>query len=255
MGLNRFVIHTSVHQPLVDKGPGPRASARSASGSRATRPGPSRRRPGSATSRAARSCCSRAASSPTSRTSTARTRTSRRSSSKKAPPIPAGYNFDYVNADALVHLLSVSGRPARGAERHAVPRAGARSEQPAHVAAGASQIRELVAAGAVVVGPKPTGIAKPERRRRRSSAAWPTSSGAPALVQASIVTGKGTVYGDGRLEATCSPSAACRRTSSYTKPKADTTALFVHRVLADGDLYFVNNRQRPRRRPWTRRSG
>jgi len=26
---------------------------------------------------------------------------------EKAPPVPAGYNFDYVNADALVHLLSV----------------------------------------------------------------------------------------------------------------------------------------------------
>ncbi len=28
----------------------------------------------------------------------------------------------------------------------------------------------------------------------------------------------------------------------FTKPKADTTLLFVHRVLADGDLYYVNNR-------------
>ena len=57
----------------------------------------------------------------------------------KAPPVPAGYNFDYVNADALVHLLSVVGRPAHDAERHELPRAGPRSEQPAYVAAGAAQ--------------------------------------------------------------------------------------------------------------------
>ena len=82
---------------------------------------------GSPTSRAAPSCCSRAGSSRTSRTSTARTRTSRRCSATRLPPVPAGYNFDYVNADALVHLLSVVGRAARDAERHAVSRARARS--------------------------------------------------------------------------------------------------------------------------------
>ena len=42
--------------------------------------------------------------------------------------------------------------------------------------------------------------------------------------------------------ATCSPVSASRRTSSSRSQTSDTNLLFVHRVLADGDLYYVNNR-------------
>ena len=38
----------------------------------------------------------------------------------------------------------------------------------------------------------------------------------------------------------------------FTKPNGDTNLLFVHRVLADGDLYYVNNRN-DRARMWTPR--
>ena len=62
MGLNRFVIHTSVHQPLIDKAAGPQP--------RSLRPvvyaqrdvGGAGHGHGSPTWRAARSCCSRAVS-------------------------------------------------------------------------------------------------------------------------------------------------------------------------------------------------
>ena len=39
----------------------------------------------------------------------------------KSPDVPAGYGFDYVNADALIHELSVSERPHHHARRHELP--------------------------------------------------------------------------------------------------------------------------------------
>ena len=106
MGLNRFVIHTSVHQPVERQDPRPRPRARSASGSRGTRPGPSRRSRGPRIWPAAPTCCSRAGSWPTSSTTTARTPTSPPCSSGNPPPIPAGYNFDYVNSDVVKNRLT-----------------------------------------------------------------------------------------------------------------------------------------------------
>ena len=50
------------------------------------------------------------------------------------------------------------------------------------------------------------------------------------------------MYGDATIEAVLS-RLQVPPDFAYTKPKADTTALFVHRTLPDGDLYFVNNRQ------------
>ena len=95
MGLNRFVIHTSVHQPV--NGQDPRASAwgRSASGSRGTRPGRSRPSRGPPIWRAAPTCCSRASSWPTSPTIYGEDSNITALFSNKPPDIPAGYNFDY----------------------------------------------------------------------------------------------------------------------------------------------------------------
>ena len=39
----------------------------------------------------------------------------------KPPNVPAGYGFDYINADALIHELSVSQRPHHDAGRHELP--------------------------------------------------------------------------------------------------------------------------------------
>ena len=53
-------------------------------------------------------CCSRDISPRTCFTSTAKIRTSPRSLRNKAPDVPAGYGFDYINADGLIHELSVA---------------------------------------------------------------------------------------------------------------------------------------------------
>jgi hypothetical protein len=72
------------------------------------------------------------------------------------PPIPAGYNFDYINADALIHVLSVkdgklttpSGMQYR---LLALDPSTQRMSLPV-----LRKIRDLANGGAIVVGPRPT---------------------------------------------------------------------------------------------------
>jgi hypothetical protein len=73
-----------------------------------------------------------------------------------APEIPAGYGFDYINADALIHELSV-------ADGHIVTKSGMRYKvlgldpYSRHMSLPVLRaIYALVESGAVVAGPKPT---------------------------------------------------------------------------------------------------
>ena len=82
----------------------------------------------------------------------------------KSPDVPAGYNFDYINADGLIHELERGGWAHHDQERHELPGAGARSVQQAHVAAGAARHSQAGGAG------RGGGRRKADRRLR----AWPT---------------------------------------------------------------------------------
>jgi hypothetical protein len=53
--------------------------------------------------------------------------------------------------------------------------------------------------------------------------------------------GKGTVYAGQSLTDVFN-ALKVAPDFDYTKPESDTRLLFVHRKLADGDLYFVDNR-------------
>jgi len=156
MGLNRFVIHTSVHQPLVDKGPGlslgpfgqwfTRNETWSGEGARAW------------VDYLARSSFMLQQGHFVADIAWFYGEDSNITAlySKAAPPIPAGYNFDYLNADALQHRLSArAGRlvTPSGMQYHllALDPRSARMSLPVLKA-----IRKLVAAGAIVSGARPT---------------------------------------------------------------------------------------------------
>ena len=49
-------------------------------------------------------------------------------------------------------------------------------------------------------------------------------------------------YTRGRIRATSLARSRSRRTSTSQKPESDAQPAFVHRKLADGDLYFLDNR-------------
>ena len=98
----------------------------------------------------------------------------------KAPPVPAGYNFDYVNADALVHLLSVvDGQLATPSGMRY--RVLALDPNSRHMSLPVlRKIRELVAAGAIVAGAKPVStpsLSDDEAEfRRLADELWGTGS-------------------------------------------------------------------------------
>src|ERR1700687_4433857 len=74
---------------------------------------------------------------------------------RKAPEVPAGYGFDYINADALVHLLSVvDGQLATpSGMRYRVLALDPYSQ---HMSLPVlRKIHALVNSGAIVAGPKP----------------------------------------------------------------------------------------------------
>jgi hypothetical protein len=233
MGLNRFVIHTSVHQPLLDKGPGLSL-------------GPfgqwfTRNETWAEPAKAWLTYLSRSSFLLQQGRFVADVLYYYGEDSnltalfgQQAPPVPAGYNFDYVNADALVHLLSVADGQlaAPSGMRYRVLALDPNSR---HMSLPVlRKIRDLVGAGAVVAGPKPLttpSLSDDESEfRRLAGELWGSGAGA----------GKGKVTAD-------SLGDVLKRLGvppdfEHTKPRTDTRLLAVHRALADGDLYFVNNR-------------
>jgi hypothetical protein len=94
------------------------------------------------------------------------------------------------------------------------------------------KIRDLVNAGAIVVGPKPTDSPSlsDDQAEFKSIADQLWSTG----------IGKGKVIGTGTIGAALAGIKASPD-FEYTKPQADTALFFVHRKVADGDIYWVDN--------------
>jgi hypothetical protein len=240
MGLNRFVIHTSVHQPLVDKGPGLSLGpfgqwfTRNETWAEQAAPWVSYLARSSHLLQQGRFVADIAYYYGEDTNVTALF-------DDKAPPIPDGYNFDYVNADALVHLLSVADGQlaAPSGMRY---RLLALDPNSRHMSLPVlRKIRDLVAAGAKVAGPRPTNTPslsddQAEFQKIRDEL-WGHGDG-----RGEHRHGTGTVYGGGSL-ADVLEQLGVGPDFTYTKPQADTTLLFVHRALPDGDIYFVNNRK------------
>jgi hypothetical protein len=156
----------------------------------------------------------------------------------KSPDVPAGYGFDYVNADALIHVLSVSnGRiTAPGGMNYRVLGLDPYSR---HMSLPVLRvIYKLVADGAVVAGPKPNddpSLADDQTEfTKLSNELFGDGTGVHQV-------GKGTVYA-GQDLGDVFKALHVAPDFEFTKPQSDTRLLFVHRKLTDGDIYFVDNR-------------
>ncbi|WP_035671389.1 glycosyl hydrolase [Flavobacterium sp. 83] len=157
---------------------------------------------------------------------------------KKSPNIPQGYNFDYVNADALLNLLSVkNGQIVTPSGMHyKVLALDANSQQMTLKVA--NKISELVKAGAIVVGPKPIGSPSLNDDKTAFNTIVAELWGADNTVKS---IGDGKVYTGETIEKVLT-ALAVKPDFEYTKPQADTQLLFVHRELPEQELYWVNNR-------------
>ena len=236
MGLNRFVIHTSVHQPLLDKKPGLALGPfgqwfnRNETWAEQAKPWVSYLARSSYLLQQGRFDADIAYFYGEDSNITALF-------GKKSPDIPGGYNFDYINADALVHVLTFKdGQLATpSGMRYRVLALDPHSQQMSLPVL--KKIRDLVQAGAIVAGPKPTDTPSLSDDAKEFQSIvdqlWGSGSG--------NTVGKGKVYGDKNLGDVLT-TVGVAPDFNYTKPQADTNLLFVHRKLADGDLYFVDSR-------------
>jgi len=157
----------------------------------------------------------------------------------KAPEIPAGYGFDYINADAVIHALSVAdGRihTPGGMSYHVL----GLDPYSKHMSLPVLKaIHKLVADGAVVAGPKPNddpSLADDQAEfKRLSDELFGDGTGIHSV-------GKGRVYA-GQSLADVFTAMHLAPDFDYTRPETDARLLFVHRKLANGDIYFVDNRK------------
>ncbi|MGB8097701.1 MAG: glycosyl hydrolase, partial [Terracidiphilus sp.] len=157
---------------------------------------------------------------------------------QKSPDVPAGYGFDYVNADALIHEFQVAnGRiVTRSGMSYRLLGLDPYSEHMSLPVMRA--IYRLVVDGASVAGPKPTddpSLADDQAEfKRLDDKLFGDGTGTHKV-------GKGTVYagqniGDVFAEMKVVPDF------DTTKPAEGTQFEFIHRRISDGDLYFVDNR-------------
>ncbi|MGD0893765.1 MAG: glycosyl hydrolase [Terracidiphilus sp.] len=156
----------------------------------------------------------------------------------KSPDVPPGFGFDYINADALIHELRVEdGRIATpGGMRYRVL---GLDEYSRHMSLPVLRaIYKLVAAGAIVAGPKPMDdpslTDNEEEFHKLSNDLFGDGTGVYSV-------GRGTVYAGKPLKDVFA-AINLRPDFEYTRPEPDTRLEFVHRKLADADVYFVDNR-------------
>jgi len=237
MGLNRFVIHTSVHQPVNDKIPGLSLGpygqwfTRHETWAEMAKPWVSYLTRSSYLLQQGKFVADVAYFYGEDSNITALF-------GGKSPAVPAGYNFDYFNGDAVLHRLAVAnGRlttPSGMSYRVLVLDDNARHM----VLPVLRKLRELVNAGAVVVGPKPadTPSLSDDAKEFHTIAdqLWGAGNGVRTV-------GKGKVFA-GQTLAEALSVLHVGADFDYTKPEPDTQLLYVHRKLADGDLYWVDNR-------------
>ena len=142
------------------------------------------------------------------------------------PPIPAGYSFDFVNADALINVINVKdGRlttPA-GAQYQvlALDPSTRRMSLPL-----LKKIRDLVDAGVKVVGPRP----------ERTPSLADNAEEFAGIVE--------RLWGGRVLEGSLDEALknlAITPDVLFTGQAAGANLFFVHRALDDGDLYFISS--------------
>jgi hypothetical protein len=155
-----------------------------------------------------------------------------------APGVPPGYGFDYINADGLIHELNVrDGKiTSRSGMVYSVLGLDPYSQHMSLPVLRA--IHKLVLDGAVIAGGKPVDDPSladdPTEFKRLDDELFGDGTGVHRV-------GKGSVYA-GQTPAQAFAALPLARDFDYSGPKGDARLLYVHRRLADGDIYFVDNR-------------
>ena len=157
-----------------------------------------------------------------------------------APQLPAGYGFDYVNADALVHVLGVNDKgqiTTPGGVNYRI--LGLNQTSLSMSLPVLRAIRRLVMHGATVAGRKP--ISDPSLADNQSE----FKSLARELFgdgSGEHHVGKGTVYAGVTVGQALASMRVQPDFTYASRVGAKANLQFVHRALKNGDIYFVDNR-------------
>jgi hypothetical protein len=157
---------------------------------------------------------------------------------KKLPEIPAGYNWDFVNADALTNVISFANGilTSPGGTHYSVLALDSNSIYMSLPVL--KKIRDLVQEGAVVTGPRP--VFSPSLSDDESEFSniveemWPDKPG-------SNIFGKGKIF-TGQPMIKVLEDQKIIPDFKYRGSHPDSRILFVHRRMKDADIYWVNNR-------------
>ena len=230
-GLNRFVIHTSVHQPVNDKIPG---LGLGPYGQWFTRHETWAEEALPWTTYLARSCYMLQQGKFVADIIYLYGEDNNITAlfGNQLPDVPKGYEFDFVNPDALLNVLIVKDG------RIVIPsgmsyQMMALDSSTIHMSLPVlKKIQEIVNAGAIVAGPKPIGTPslKDNENEFKSivSELWGEGTGTKTI-------GKGKVYAGQSIKAVID-DLKIKPDFEYIKPQSNTELLYVHRKLPDGEI-------------------
>jgi hypothetical protein len=159
------------------------------------------------------------------------------------PPLPAGYSFDYINAEVIEKRLTV--RDGKlflpdGLSYRILVLPKLKTMRPRLLA----KIKELVSNGAVILGPRPDrspGLAQfpnaDQDVRQMAAELWANIDGGQVKMHQ---------YGKGMVMDGMSMQQALDQLKvipDFSSPGNDSI-LFIHRAMQDGEIYFLSNQTR-----------
>jgi hypothetical protein len=156
---------------------------------------------------------------------------------KRVEGVPTGYAFDFANADVLLNRLSVENGEivTQTGMHYRVLYLGGSSDKM--TLSALKKIHALADAGAVVVGKRPSATPS----LADDVAAWQGEVDAVfGKDRTAHALGKGKVFPSGSLEEAFGAIAVA---PDFAWDKKDVKLLYIHRHVADGEIYFVANRE------------
>jgi hypothetical protein len=232
-GLNRFVIHTSVHQPVNDKIPG---LGLGPFGQWFTRHETWAEEAGPWITYLSRSCYMLQQGKFVADIAWyyGEDKNITALFGDKKPGIPTGYNYDFVNADALLNNLSVENGKIVTATGMRYRVLALDSNSRWMTLPVLRKIYDLVGEGAVVAGPKPVGTPSLsdnlQEWNKLAAQLWQEGKNL-------VVVGKGKVFAGTGLEEVMR-TISVQPDFSYA---GEANLLYVHRAMKNTDIYWINN--------------
>jgi hypothetical protein len=150
---------------------------------------------------------------------------------------PKHYAFDFIDAESLKSQVAVEGDElvAHGGARYRVLYLGGSTKRM--TLATLQKLSDLANAGAVIVGTAPEASPSHEDDPKAFSAL----AGTLWAGGESTIVGKGRVINRTDIEGALA-SLGVKPDFAAQSPEADAHIMFVHRRMADGDLYYLSNR-------------